>query len=329
MLEPGQMFGAYRVAMLLGKGGMGEVYLVEEPKTGRKLAVKILDAEKAGRDEGFVERFEREAELSIQAKHHNIVEVYDAGIDPETHLCYITMEYMAGGSLKDLIASDGLISLPGVVTIATDIARALAFVESKSMVHRDVKPDNILFSADGTAKLSDLGITRFMGETATDVSLTGSGGVVGTPAYMAPEQMLDSSAVDSRADIYSLGVVLFEMITGKRPNEGQNAMNSLAKALNGQIFPDVRTLRPETPPFLARLVTAMTIPNPEMRPDSAGKVLELLTGLKRTGVKAAMMGEETDNLPWYRDRGFLYAATAMAIAVEVLVVTLINVFRGW
>lgn len=328
MLEPGEMFGSYRVEMLLGKGGMGEVYLVEDSETKRKLAVKILDSEKAGSDSEFIERFEREADLSINARHPNIVEVYDAGIDPETGLCYITMEYMPGGSLKDLIASDGLISLPGVVTIAADIARALAFVESKSMVHRDVKPDNILFASDGTAKLSDLGITRFKGEEK-DVSLTGSGGVVGTPAYMAPEQMLDSRAVDSRADIYSLGVVMFEMLTGRRPNEGLNAMNSLAKALHGQMFPDVRTLRPETPPFLAQLVSAMTIPNPEMRPATAGKVLELLTGLKRSGVKAVRVEEEaTGDIPWYRDRGFLYAATAMAVAVEVLVVTLINVFRG-
>ena len=327
MLEPGSMFGAYRVVMPLGCGGMGEVYLVEEPATGNRLAVKVLDKTKAGKDDEAVDRFVREAEFAVSARHPNLVEVYDAGIDPETGLCYLTMEYMAGGSLKDLIESDGLISLPGVVAIAMDVARGLAFIESKSMVHRDVKPDNILFSADGTAKLSDMGITRFEGEQES-TSLTDTSGVVGTPAYMAPEQMLDSHAVDSRADIYSLGVVMYEMVTGKRPNAGQNAMNTLAKALNGQTFPDVRTLRPETPPFLADLITAMTIPNPEMRPESVLKVLELLTGLKRSGVKVVKQVDRQETLPWYRDRGFLYAITAMVVAVEILVVTLINVFRG-
>ena len=327
MLEPGSMFGAYRVVMPLGSGGMGEVYLVEEPATGNRLAVKVLDMSKAGKDDEAVNRFVREAEFAVSARHSNLVEVYDAGIDPESGLCYLTMEYMAGGSLRDLIESDGLISLPGVVAIAMDVARGLAFIESKSMVHRDIKPDNILFSADGTAKLSDMGITRFKGEQGS-TSLTDTSGVVGTPAYMAPEQMLDSHAVDSRADIYSLGVVMYEMVTGRRPNAGQNAMNTLAKALNGQTFPDVRILRPETPPFLADLIAAMIVPNPEMRPESVHKVLELLTGLKRSGVKVVKQVDSQKSLPWYRDRGFLYAITAMIVAVEILVVTLINVFRG-
>ena len=235
-LAPGDSFGDYVVVRRLGRGGMGEVYLVEDPAAaGARYAVKVLGPEAPRGDGDFLQRFVREAEFAMKVRHPNIVEVYDAGIDPDTGLCYLTMEYMPGGSLKDLLAGGGLLSFPGVSMIATDIARALVLVQANGMVHRDVKPDNIMFAADGTAKLTDLGITRFA--YGPDVTVTRADGVIGTPAYMAPEQMLDSHAVDIRADIYSLGVVMYEMIAGRRPNEGENAMRTLAKALDGQAFP--------------------------------------------------------------------------------------------
>lgn len=329
ILRPGGFFGAYRVVSLLGKGGMGEVYLVEDPAhDNARYAVKVLSTEAMGGDADFLQRFIREAEFAMKVRHPNIVEVYDAGIDPDTGICYLTMEYMPGGSLKDLIAGAGLMSFAGVCTIATDIARALVLVQANGMVHRDVKPDNIMFSADGTAKLTDLGITRFA--YGPDVTVTRVDGVIGTPAYMAPEQMLDSHSVDIRADIYSLGVVMFEMITGHRPNEGENAMRTLAKALDGQAFVDVRTLRPETPAALAELVHAMTLPAREDRPDSARKVLELLSHpeqLPNPGGTAAFAVSEGVRPPWYHDRGVIYAVTAMILAIEALIVALGTVWQ--
>ena len=327
ILRPGGFFGAYRVVSLLGKGGMGEVYLVEDPaRANARYAVKVLAPISMGGDAERLKRFIREAEFAMKVRHPNIVEVYDAGIDPDSGLCYLTMEYMPGGSLKDLIAGEGLMSFPGVCTIATDIARALVLVQANGMVHRDVKPDNIMFAADGTAKLTDLGITRFA--SGPDVTVTRIDGVIGTPAYMAPEQMLDSHAVDIRADFYSLGVVMYEMITGHRPNEGENAMRTLAKALDGQSFADVRMLRPDTPAYLAELVHVMTVPDRAQRPESARKVLELLSNPAWRGAApyGAAAGERP---PWYRDRGVLYAATAMILAVEALVVALGTVWlRG-
>ena len=326
ILRPGGFFGAYRVVSLLGRGGMVEVYLVEDPAAaGARYAVKVLGPEAPRGDGDFLQRFVREAEFAMKVRHPNIVEVYDAGIDPDTGLCYLTMEYMPGGSLKDLLAGGGLLSFPGVSMIATDIARALVLVQANGMVHRDVKPDNIMFAADGTAKLTDLGITRFA--YGPDVTVTRADGVIGTPAYMAPEQMLDSHAVDIRADIYSLGVVMYEMIAGRRPNEGENAMRTLAKALDGQAFPDVRTFRPDTPAYLADLVADMTRPDRAARPDSARQVIERLSRPVPPAAEADSFAAPAGaRPPWYRDRGVLYAATAMILAVEALVVALGNVF---
>lgn len=324
ILRPGSLFGAYRVLRRLGKGGMGEVYLVEDEAQHRKFAVKVLDPESYGQDPEFLKRFIRESEFAMRVRHPNLVEVYDAGIDPESGICYLTMEYLPGGSLRDLLAQHVEMSFPGVMTIATDIARALLLVERNGMVHRDVKPDNIMFAADGSAKLTDLGISRF--SYGSDVAVTQANGMVGTPAYMAPEQMLDAHAVDIRADIYSLGIVMYEMITGHRPTEGQNAMRTLAKAIDGQSFPDVRYLRPDTPVYLARLVSEMTLPAVEERPESAWALLGLLSHPERVLRAEDLPPPPPPRPPWYRDRGVLYAATAMILAASALLVALVTVF---
>lgn len=320
LLQPGGFFGTYRIAKLLGKGGMAEVYLVEDPATNAYFAVKVLDPAVSGKDAEFMQRFVREAEFAMTVRHPNIVAVYDGGIDPETGLCYLTMEYLPGGTLRALLDEGDAISFSGATTIATDIARALVLVESNGMVHRDVKPDNILFAADGTAKLTDLGISRFRGQ---DVHVTRAEAVVGTPAYMAPEQMLDAHAVDIRSDIYSLGIVMYEMLAGRRPNEGENAMRTLAKAIEGHAFPDVRMFRPDTPEPLATLVSEMTLPDAAERPSSARKVLELLSHPERI-VRPA--DAPAASVPWYRDRSIVYALTAMILAFEALAVALVNAF---
>ncbi len=279
-------------------------------------------------DQSFAERFLHEADFATRARHPNLVEVWDAGRDAATGLFYHVMEYLPGGSLRDIVsASKNGLPVERAVSIARDVAHALVHIERNGMVHRDIKPDNVLFTADGVAKLADFGISRF--EQGEDVHATRAAAVIGTPAYMAPEQMIDSHEVDIRADIYSFGVMLYELLAGRRPNAGENAMNTLAKAIEGFSFADVRELRPDVPSALAELVSDMTLPDPDDRPRSAALVLMRIVQLVDTSEDDAP-GAAADQakLPWYRDRGVLYAATAMALALEALVLAVFRAVRG-
>jgi serine/threonine-protein kinase len=299
---------------------MGTVFLAENPK-GVKCALKVLAPSNTSDDDRFEARFMNEAEFALKTRHPNLVEVWDAGRDSATGLYYHVMEYMPGGSLRELVA-DAKNGLPieRAVSIARDVAHALVHIERNGMVHRDIKPDNVLFAADGVAKLADFGISRF--EQGDDIHATRAAAVLGTPAYMAPEQMIDSHGVDIRADIYSFGVMLYEILAGRRPNAGENAMNTLAKAIEGFSFADVRELRPDVPSALAELVSDMTLPNPDDRPRSAAFVLMRIVQLVDTSEDDAPGAAVQARLPWYRDRGVLYAATAMALALEALVLAI-------
>ena len=307
---------------------MGEVFLAKDEK-GDLRAVKVLDPSVAGSDPEFFERFRLEAEFAQRTRHPNLVEVYGATRDPSTGLCYLVMEYMPGGSLRDVLnANPNGLSIDGVLSVARDIACALVLIEENGMVHRDIKPDNILFTANGVAKLTDLGISRFS-KKESNVHATRASAVIGTPAYMAPEQMLDSHAVDIRADIYSFGMMLYELLTGHRPNEGEGAMRTLAKAIEGQAFPDVRCLRPDAPVELAVLVSEMTLPDADQRPPSAHLVQELLTHPDRIPTdEGDLTPREQPPVPWYKDRNVLFAATGMALALEMLVLAIIKAIRG-
>jgi serine/threonine-protein kinase len=319
-LVPGSLFGNLHIVKRLGSGGMGTVFLAENPK-GVKCALKVLAPSNTSDDDRFEARFMNEAEFALKTRHPNLVEVWDAGRDSATGLYYHVMEYMPGGSLRELVA-DAKNGLPieRAVSIARDVAHALVHIERNGMVHRDIKPDNVLFAADGVAKLADFGISRF--EQGDDIHATRAAAVLGTPAYMAPEQMIDSHGVDIRADIYSFGVMLYEILAGRRPNAGENAMNTLAKAIEGFSFADVRELRPDVPSALAELVSDMTLPNPDDRPRSAAFVLMRIVQLVDTSEDDAPGAAVQARLPWYRDRGVLYAATAMALALEALVLAI-------
>ena len=323
ILTVGEYFGAYRVLRLLGKGGMGEVYLVEDEVAHASYAVKVLNPASAAEDAGFVARFVREVELAMKVRHPNLVTVYDGGTDPETGFCYSVMEYLPGGTLREALQSSPHgFSWTGVASVATDLARALVCVEANGLVHRDVKPENVLFAQDGTAKLADLGIVRISrpGKSG-EACQTRAEAVVGTPAYMSPEQMLDAHKVDVRSDIYSLGMVMYEMIAGRRPNEGQTAMGVLAKALDGQSYPDVRRFRADTPPALAELLASMVAPTAAGRPASARLLLEALTTCGR-------QTPVVPSLPWYRDRSVLYALAALILSACALGVAVFSAMGG-
>ncbi|TMK78384.1 MAG: Stk1 family PASTA domain-containing Ser/Thr kinase, partial [Actinobacteria bacterium] len=204
----------YALDGLLGHGGMADVYHGTDQVLGRQVAVKVLGPQFA-RDQSFVARFRREAQAAAALNHPNLVSVFDTGSDDGTH--YIVMEYVAGTTLAKVIRDEGPLPADRAATIALAVTRALAFAHRAGLVHRDVKPANIMLSSEGAVKVMDFGIAR----TTNGESLTQTAAVLGTATYFSPEQA-QGEAVDARSDIYALGCVLFEMLTGHPPFSGEN-----------------------------------------------------------------------------------------------------------
>jgi tRNA A-37 threonylcarbamoyl transferase component Bud32 len=210
---------------VLGQGGMGVVYKARQPQLDRVVALKILPDE-AGKDPAFAERFFREAKTLARLNHPNIVAVYDFG-QAGGHY-FLTMEFVDGMNLRQLEQSKKLTPEEALV-ITPKICEALQFAHEEGVVHRDIKPGNILIDRKGRVKIADFGLAKLLGQDAKDVSLTGDQSVMGTPHYMAPEQMTNTKTVDHRADIYSLGVVIYEMLTGELPVGRFSAPSKKAK----------------------------------------------------------------------------------------------------
>jgi tRNA A-37 threonylcarbamoyl transferase component Bud32 len=211
--EVQQCFPQLEIVELLGQGGMGVVYKARQPQLDRFVALKILPDE-AGRDPAFAERFSREARALARLSHPNIVGVYDFG-QAGGHY-YLMMEFVDGMTLRQLEQTKKLTPEEALV-IAPRICEALQYAHDEGVVHRDIKPGNILVDKKGRVKIADFGLAKMLGQEVADFSLTGDHAVMGTPHYMAPEQMTHSKGVDHRADIYSLGVVVYEMLTGELP----------------------------------------------------------------------------------------------------------------
>lgn len=206
----------YTILKQLGRGGMAAVYLALQESIDREVALKIM-LPQLSIDETFSARFLREARISAKLAHPNIVSVFDVGVSGNTH--YISMEYHPGGDLKALMKQG--VSVEQTLHIIKEIASALDFAGKKGFVHRDIKPENILFSQTGSAVLADFGIAR---ATEKDTQLTATGSIIGTPQYMCPEQ-IQGKHVDNRSDLYSLGVVFYQMLTGKVPYTGDSAVS--------------------------------------------------------------------------------------------------------
>ena len=272
-LEPGATFGNYHVVRKLGEGGMGEVWLLRSQTDATPVAAKILNPEDSA-DHEARRRFVREAELAMNVRSENLVTVYDVGEDPDSELCYILMEYVPGGTLADYLRRKGALAVEDAVAVVHAIAQVLDLAQAKGIVHRDIKPANIMFAADGTPKLADLGIARTRGAGGNTTTVTQTGMMIGTPAYMAPEQMLDSHSVDVRADIYSLGIVFFEMVAGVRPNADASVVQLMAKAVAGEAIPDVREFNPETPAAIAEMIDCMCAGDVESRIASPRRIVE-------------------------------------------------------
>ncbi len=217
-LKRGSVFaGRYEIIEELGKGGMGKVYRVEDTKVKEEIALKLIKPEIAA-DQKTIERFRNELKIARKIRHKNVCAMFDLSEEKGSH--FITMEYVSGGDLKKFIRRSGQLSVGKAVSIAKQICDGLAEAHSLGIVHRDLKPNNIMIDDNGNARIMDFGIAR----TIREKGITGSGVMIGTPEYMSPEQV-DGKEADQRADIYSLGIILYEMLTGKVPFEGDTAFS--------------------------------------------------------------------------------------------------------
>ena len=224
--------GKYEILEELGRGGFGVVYKARDVVLNRIVAVKVLHPNLVN-DPGFVSRFRNEAQLAAQLDHPNIVPVYDFG--EYQGLYYIAMAYMPGGSLKDLLQKEGSLPEGKVLTVLSQVSDGLSYAHRKGIIHRDLKPGNILFDEEGQARISDLGFAKAL-HTDSSISLSMSGGLVGTPAYMAPEVWRGEPATP-QTDIYSLGCILYEMLTGEVLFEGKTPADVMTKHLiDGPVF---------------------------------------------------------------------------------------------
>jgi branched-chain amino acid transport system substrate-binding protein len=282
-MEIGQVLNQrYTLTARLGKGAMGIVYRALDQQTGQAVAVKVLAADLTFNnpdDAGLLERFRREGEALRQLKHPNIVgfgEVFEQG---EQHV--IVMEYVPGGSLHALLRQ-GPIPVDRTRRMALELCDALTRAHHLNIIHRDLKPENVLLAEDGTPKLTDFGVAHL---TAEGTRLTGTGTQVGTPFYMSPEAW-EGKPLDAQTDIWSLGIVLYEMLSGQVPFSGDTIVSVMNKVLNAPL-PDLRALRPDVPPGLAQIVQRMLARDKGERYQSMREVAaDLERGQPLTGVAA-------------------------------------------
>ena len=263
----------YQVIEELGHGGMGRVYKVFDTEVREKLALKLLHPEIAA-DAETIERFRSELRLARGVSHRHVCRMHDLGREEETGTYFITMEYVPGEDLKSLIHRIGALPVGKAVAIARQAAEGLAEAHRLGVVHRDLKPQNIMIDRDGGARIMDFGIAR----SARSRGLTGQGVIVGTPEYMSPEQV-DGKEADARSDVYAMGAVLFEMLTGRLPFAGDTPL-SVAVQQKTLPAPDPRTFNPQIPEELAKIVATCLAKPPAERYADAGALLQDLVRIE-------------------------------------------------
>jgi serine/threonine protein kinase/Flp pilus assembly protein TadD len=263
-LTTGSTFaGRYQIIEELGKGGMGRVYKVLDTKINEKIALKLIKPEVAS-DRETIERFSNELKLARKIRHKNVCGMFDIGEADGAH--FITMEYVSGEDLKTMIRMSTGLTMGTVLSIGKQVCQGLAEAHSLGVVHRDLKPQNIMIDRGGNAKIMDFGIARSVREKG----ITGAGVMIGTPEYMSPEQT-EAKDVDRRSDIYSLGIILYEMATGRVPFEGETAL-SVAIKHKTEIPKDPKSLNPHIPDDLNRLILKCLEKDKDKRYQTAGEV---------------------------------------------------------
>ncbi len=262
----------YKLMKKLGQGGMGAVYKAQDTKLDRIVAIKVLAKELSSK-EAYVLRFEREARVMVKLDHPNILRAFDVGKAKGFH--YLTMEFVEGGSVEGWLKKLGKFSVGDAMHIVLKTAEALQHAHDKSMIHRDIKPDNILLTKDGVIKVADLGLAK---DTSEDVSLTKTGAGAGTPIYMAPEQARDVKHVDGRVDIYALGVMMYVFLTGQAPFQGNTIVELITAKEKGKFDP-IRKHNSDVPTKVDLIVDKMLAKDPKQRYATCQEVIDQLEPL--------------------------------------------------
>ena len=267
--------GRYELFERIGEGGMSVVYKAKDKLLNRFVAIKILKPQFIN-DSKFIDSFRRESQAAASLSHPNIVNIYDVGREGNIH--YIVMELIEGKTLSDYIKEQGAMSYPKVIALSKQIAAALSFAHKNHIIHRDVKPHNIMITPNGTAKITDFGIAKAV-NAATIVDNTD--GIIGSVHYFSPEQAR-GGYVDEKSDIYSLGIVMYEMLTGQVPFDGDNPVNIALMHINGEMIPPSK-LVDGVPPALEHIIRKCTDKYPINRYASADELIEALNNLEFVG----------------------------------------------
>ncbi len=294
---PDTTFGHYDVERVLGRGAMGTVYLARDRRIGRRVALKTISIVQQDLDDSTSPkeihlRLQREAELSGSLSHPNIVALYEAGYQDE-RISYLAMEYVEGRTLLDL---EKPLELATAMRIIEDVLRGLAHAHTAGIIHRDIKPANILITADGMAKIADFGIAR-----PQNSSLTAAGVLMGTPNYMSPEQVV-GQPLTPKADVFSAGVMLFEMLTGVKPFAADDLTGTLHSILRAEV-PHASDLNPAVPRNVGDVIARMVAKDPDARPTAP----EAAVALRRTDSPVSPGPTES--------RPYVWIASAIAIAI--------------
>ena len=280
--------GRYRVLHHIADGGMGSVYAATDERLDRQVALKVMRSDLA-RDASFVERFRREARSAARLSHPNVVGVYDQGQDED--LVFLAMEYVDGQTLRSLLAQQGALAPRDALRLSRQVLAALGAAHQAGLVHRDVKPENVLLDARGEVKVADFGLARAVtAVTTTTVGAT----VLGTVSYLAPEQVEHGTA-DARSDVYAAGLLLFEMLTGARAVDGDTPIQVAYRHVHGEI-PAPSSLRPRLDPALDGLVASATRRDPAERPADAEAFLQELRRVE-TSLPAAALDLDDGTAP--------------------------------
>ena len=277
--------GRYRVLSRLGSGGMADVFLAEDQQLGRKVALKLLH-HRFAQDPDFVERFRREAQAAAGLQHPNVVSVYDRGSFDDTY--YIAMEYLPGRSLKQLIRQEAPLDPLRAIDITIQILKAARFAHRRGVIHRDLKPHNVIIDDSDHAKVTDFGIAR---AGASDMTETGS--IMGTAQYLSPEQA-QGHAVNAGSDLYSIGVVLYEMLTGRVPFDADSAVSIALKHVS-EAPPPPSSINPNIPPELEQTVLWVLNKNASDRPADADQFITVLEHC-REAIASADAGQHTASM---------------------------------
>ncbi len=297
----------YLLGEMIGTGGMADVYIAQDQRLSREVAVKILRSDLA-KDPAFVTRFRKEAKAAAGLNHPGIVAVYDSGEDPAP---YIVMELVSGETLRSLIHQGERVSLEAALSIVEQVLAALEYSHQRNIVHRDIKPANVMIAHNGDVKVMDFGIARAMDDLGA--TLTSTWNVVGTAQYLSPEQAIGDSA-DARSDIYSTGCLLFELLTGQPPFSGETPVSIAYQHVSGEV-PSARSIQPDLPADVDKILKVALAKKAEDRYQSAQSMLDDLLNLHQGRAVTAKIAAK----PFFTRRsallygGSFFAAIALSI----------------